>query len=92
MKRKLKKLLIFLLKLIFIIVIFIKIIKLFRYNPKLKILLCTIAKEENKYVLEFVQHYKSIKVNKIIIYDNNEINGENFFDILKNDIKINYVN
>ena len=32
MKRKLKKLLIFLLKLIFIIVIFIKIIKLFRYN------------------------------------------------------------
>ena len=81
MKRKLKKLLIFLLKLIFIIVIFIKIIKLFRYNPKLKILLCTIAKEENKYVLEFVQHYKSI----------NEINGENFFDILKNDIKINYV-
>ena len=82
MKRKLKKLLIFLLKLIFIIVIFIKIIKLFRYNPKLKILLCTIAKEENKYVLEFVQHYKSIKVNKIIIYDNNEINGENFFDIL----------
>ena len=32
-----------------------------------------------------------MKINKIIIYDNNNINGENIQDIIKNDIDNNYV-
>lgn len=71
--------------------IFIKINKIIGYKPKFKTLLCTIAKNENKYILEFIQHYKKLKFDKIIIYDNNEIKGENFSDILKNDIENNFV-
>ena len=62
-----------------------------RLHFPLKILLCTIAKEENKYIKEFVEHYQKLKVNKIIIYDNNDIDSENFTDILKNEISNNFV-
>jgi hypothetical protein len=57
----------------------------------LKILLCTIAKEENKYIKEFIEHYKKLKIKKIVIYDNNDINGEDFKDILKSEIDKNFV-
>ena len=53
-----------------------------KVKEKLKILLCAVAKDENKYILEFMQHYRNMNVSNIIIYDNNEINGENFLDIL----------
>jgi len=43
------------------------------------------------YILEFIQHYKKLKFDKIIIYDNNEKKGENFSNILKNDIKNNFI-
>jgi hypothetical protein len=93
MKSIKKKKLILLTKLAFIIIIIlIKMIELFIFKPKLKILLCAIAKIENKYILEFINHYRNMNFNKIIIYDNNEINGENFFEILKDFIKINFVN
>lgn len=62
-----------------------------KVKEKLKILLCTIAKDENKYILEFIHHYRNMNVSNIIIYDNNEISGENFFDILKEYIEINFV-
>lgn len=65
--------------------------KLFLFKPKLKVLLCAIAKNENKYILEFINYYRNMKFNKIIIYDNNEINGEQFFEILKYFIRINFV-
>ena len=58
---------------------------------KIKVLLCTIGKEENKYIKEFVNYYKKLKIEKIILYDNNDINGENFQDILKKDISNNFV-
>jgi hypothetical protein len=62
-----------------------------RLKSKYKILLCTIAKNENKYIEEFVQHYRKMKVDNIFIYDNNEIDGENFDDILKNEIENNFI-
>ena len=58
---------------------------------KLKVLLCTIGKEENKYIKEFVNHYRKLKIEKIILYDNNDINGENFKDILNKEIFNNFV-
>jgi hypothetical protein len=83
MKSFLEKKLILWFKLVIIIInILIKMIELIRLKSKLKILLCTVAKDENKYILEFIHHYRNMNVSKIIIYDNNEINGENFFNIL----------
>ena len=37
---------------------------------------------ENRYIREFVEHYFFIGINKIIIYDNNEKNGEKIDEIL----------
>ena len=64
---------------------------LIKFPFELKILLCTIGKEENKYIKEFVEHYKKLKIKKIIIYDNNNIKGEIFDDILKYEIENNFV-
>jgi hypothetical protein len=92
MKSFLEKKLILWFKLVIIFInILIKMIELFRLKSKLKILLCTVAKDENKYILEFIHHYRNMNVSKIIIYDNNEINGENFLDILKDYIEINFI-
>ena len=55
------------------------------------IIICTIAKQENKYIKEFIEHYRKLKITKIIIYDNNDINGENFEEILKSDINNNFI-
>ena len=43
---------------------------------KTKICLCVIAKNENLYVKEYIEHYKKIGYNKIFIYDNNDKNGK----------------
>ena len=57
----------------------------------MKICLCVIAKNENLYVREFVEHYKSIGYNNIFIYDNNDINGENFSDVINDYILDGFV-
>ena len=54
-------------------------------------MLCTIGKEENKYIKEFINHYKNLQIKKIILYDNNDINGEKFHKILGNEIDNNFV-
>jgi len=66
---------------------FIKISK----KKLLKVCLCVIGKIENRYVKEFVEHYKKIGYNKIFIYDNNEINDEKFEDIIQNEIDKGFV-
>jgi len=43
----------------------------------LKVGLCTICKEENLYIKEFIDTYKTLGFDHIFIYDNNDINGEN---------------
>jgi hypothetical protein len=45
--------------------------------------ICSIGKKENLYAKEFVEYYLKLGIKKIIIYDNNEINGEKFEDTLK---------
>ena len=49
--------------------------------------ICTIAKLENLYIKEFVNYYQNLGINKIYLYDNNDKNGENFNEILKEEIK-----
>ena len=48
----------------------------------IKICMCTIGKQENLYVREFISHYKNYGVDKIFIYDNNEIIGEHFESVI----------
>lgn len=61
-------------------------------NGKLnKICLCAVAKGENKYIREFIEHYKNYGVDKIYIFDNNDKNGEKFEDVIDDYIKIGFV-
>ena len=52
-------------------------------QDKLGICICSIAKNENLYIKEFINYYYLLGVDKIIIYDNNDIEGETFDNILK---------
>ena len=45
--------------------------------------ICSIGKNENLYIKEFIDYYLLTGVKKIIIYDNNDINGENLKDIIQ---------
>ena len=57
----------------------------------LKIWLCVIGKNENRYIREFVEHYKTIGYNNIFIYDNNDKNGECFEEVINDYIKNGFV-
>ena len=56
--------------------------KIFNINYK-GICLCTICKNENLYLREYVEYYRLLGFDKIIIFDNNDINGETFNELLK---------
>ena len=43
---------------------------------KKKLAICAIAKLENLYLREWVEYYKEMGVDNIILYDNNDIDGE----------------
>ena len=60
------------------------------YNST-KICVCTPVKEENRYIREFEQHYERNIVDKIFIYDNNDITGEKIEDELKDYISKGFV-
>ena len=61
------------------------------YSKDIKVCLCTLGKQENKYIIEYIEYYLKMGVDKIFIYDNNDINGEIFDFILFNYIKQKYV-
>lgn len=58
---------------------------------KMKICICTIGKQENRYIKEYIEYYKKYGIDKIILYDNNNLNGENFEDIIKEYINEDFV-
>jgi hypothetical protein len=46
--------------------------------------ICAIGRMENRYAVEWVEHYLKLGVNKIFIYDNNRPDdGEHFVDVLQ---------
>ena len=59
---------------------------------KIKVCICTIGKNENRYAREYVEHYKKLEIDKIFIYDNNDIDGEKFENVLEDHIKNGFVN
>ena len=57
----------------------------------LKVCICTLAKNENKYINEFVEFYKNYGVDKIYLFDNNDIDGERFDNVIGKYIKNKFV-
>ena len=60
-------------------------------EKQLKTLICCIGKNENRYVREYVEWYKYIGVTHIRIYDNNDIDGEHFEEVINDYIDEGYV-
>ena len=56
-----------------------------------KVCLCTLGKNENRYIREFVKHYEKYGVDKIFLYDNNDIEGEKFEDVINDYIEKGFV-
>ena len=75
-------------KILFILLVSYSLMNKFRY---IKVCLCTLGKKENRYVREYVGHYKKYGVDKIIIYDNNDLNSEKFETVLSDYIKDDFV-
>ena len=65
-------------------------IKYSRAN-NLKVCICTLGKDENRYIREFVELYKNYSVDKIYLYDNNDIDGERFDDVISEFIENGFV-
>jgi hypothetical protein len=51
----------------------------------MKAYISAIAKNEQQYIKEFVQHHLKLGFDKIIIYDNNQSNGEHYDELLASD-------
>ena len=75
----------------FFLLIIILIIKFKNKKTNIKVCLCTLGKRENKYAREFVEFYKNLGVDKIFLYDNNDLNGEYFTDVINDYIENGYV-
>jgi len=60
-------------------------------NRNIKVCICTIGKEENRYIREFVSFYKKLGIDKIFLYDNNDIDKEHFEDVIKDYIEEEFV-
>lgn len=56
-----------------------------------KVCLCAIGKMENHYLREWVQHYKELNFDAIYLYDNNDVDGEHFEDVIKDYIDSGFV-
>ena len=52
-----------------------------------KVCICTPVKNENRYIKEYVEHYKKFGVDKIFLYDNNEVDGERLENVIGEYIK-----
>ena len=62
----------FFIKIIFIL----SILFLFDKKKNIKVALCTMGKQENLYVKEFISYYIRLGMDKIFIYDDNDNNTE----------------
>ena len=60
-------------------------------NKEIKVCLCTPGKNENRYIKEFLEHYKNYGVDKVFLYDNNDLDGEFFEPVINNYIKDKFV-
>ena len=52
-------------------------------KKNIKTAVCTISKNEDQYLLEWIEYYKSIGFDNIVFYDNNNEDNENQYKIIK---------
>ena len=73
------------------------ILSLILYNSNhfkinnMKVCVCTLGKKENRYVREFVEYYEKYGIDKIFLYDNNNINDERFEEVINDYIEKGFV-
>jgi hypothetical protein len=70
--------------------------KYFKTNNNInesRVCICTLGKNENRYIKEFLNHYKELGVDKIFLYDNNDKgnNSESFENEISEFIKEDFV-
>ena len=65
--------------------------KYYEDTKKMKVLLCGIAKCENHYIKEWVEWYRDLGVDHIVLYDNNDPDGERFEEVIPEYIDSGYV-
>ena len=65
-------------------IFFLFLISNINKNTNIKIAVCTMGKQENLYVKEFVDYYINLGVDHIFIYDDNNNNTEKFENVLGN--------
>lgn len=56
-----------------------------------KVCICTPIKKENRYIKDYIEHYKKYGVDKIFIYDNNDVDGERVEEVIEEYIKKGFV-
>ena len=56
-----------------------------------KVCVCTCVKGENRYIIEYINHYINYGIDTIFIYDNNDINEERNENLLNGYLKNNLV-
>jgi len=56
-----------------------------------KVLICCIGKNENRYIREYVEHYKNLGAENVCIFDNNDQDGERYEDVIGDYIDSGYV-
>lgn len=57
----------------------------------MRVAVCAIAKQENNYIREWVEHYKNIGFDHVYLYDNNDPKGEVFSAVIGDYINNGYV-
>ena len=57
----------------------------------LKTAIICIAKMENAYIRDFVEYHRRLGFTHIFIYDNNDVDGEKFTDVIDDYIREGYV-
>ena len=65
---------------IFIILLEVRFL-FFKNKKEIKIALCTMGKQENLYISEFIQYYIKLGIDHIFLYDDNDPGTEKFSDI-----------
>lgn len=57
----------------------------------MKVAICIMIKNENMYIREWVDYHKNLGFDNIILYDNNDSNGENVYDVLSDEINNGFI-
>lgn len=57
----------------------------------IKVAVCCIGRQENRYINEFIDHYLNLGVDKIFIYDNNHGDEEYFESVVNNTTNIEII-